>query len=84
MIRKPLESVTGFATGKGDVQEARSKIVIHFTKADVAAGRHEELSPERFDFVWNDDYTECTAHRLAWYDDRSYAAYQSGNFEDGE
>ncbi len=55
---------------------------IHFTAEQVAAGEHESLSPDRFDFRWNADHTEVAAVPLAWWDDASYARYQSGAFED--
>jgi len=38
----------------------------------------ESFTSERFDFVWNDDYTMFQAVPLKWYDDASYARYQSG------
>jgi hypothetical protein len=37
----------------------------------------EQFNPERFDFVWNYDYTLFRALPLRWWDDASYARYQS-------
>lgn len=50
--------------------------MIHFNKAQVAAREYERLDPVRYDFRWNEDFTECTAVELTWWDDSSYAAYQ--------
>ncbi len=37
------------------------------------------FNPARFDFRWNDDYTAFRPIRLRWWDDASYARYQSGD-----
>lgn len=34
-------------------------------------------NPNRYDFVWNDDYTSFRAIKLAWWDDASYIDYQT-------
>lgn len=52
---------------------------IHFNAEQVAAREYEQLNPDRFDFVWNKDYTEVTAIALTWWDEASYAAYQRGD-----
>lgn len=48
----------------------------------LTASEAHEYNPERYDFVWNADYTRCRAINLAWYDDASYAAYQGGPLDD--
>jgi hypothetical protein len=50
---------------------------IEFTAEQVARKEHEQLNPERYDFAWNKDFTTCKAIPLTWWDDKSYAAYQS-------
>ena len=46
------------------------------TAAEVAEGKYKEFSPERNDFTWHADGS-CTVHPLLWWDDASYARYQS-------
>ena len=49
---------------------------IHFNAEQVANREYEQLDPGRYDFLWNDDYTEVTAIALTWWDEKSYADYQ--------
>lgn len=53
--------------------------MVHFDAEQVARGEHEALSPEAYDFRWNEDYTECEAIPLRWRDDASYAEYQGAD-----
>jgi len=43
----------------------------------LPADQAERYNPGRYDFVWNDDYTMFRAVPLRWWDDASYARYQS-------
>lgn len=40
------------------------------------AARQEEFPPDRFDFFWNDDFSEVEVVQLAWWDDASYREWQ--------
>ncbi len=55
---------------------------MHLTKEQVANGEHEKFDPVRHDFKWNADYTEVEVTLVTWWDDASYAAYQSGAWQD--
>lgn len=64
------------------------------TTEEVAAGFQPAFEVEgynaaRYDFEWSDDFAAFRPVRLAWWDDRSYAAYQAdcGDYDerdDGE
>lgn len=43
----------------------------------VPAAEVENYNPNRYDFVWNDDFTAFEPVKLLWWDDASYAAYQA-------
>jgi hypothetical protein len=53
--------------------------MIEFTAEQVANREYERLNPERFDFRWSADFTTCVAIPLIWWNDSSYATYQSDN-----
>jgi hypothetical protein len=55
--------------------------MVRLTREQVAAGEHREYDPERHDFRWNEDFTECVIVPLAWWDDASYAEYQGDGSE---
>lgn len=63
------------------------------TTEEIAAGFQpafevESYNAARYDFEWSEDFAAFRPIRLAWWDDASYAAYQSdcGDYErdDGE
>jgi hypothetical protein len=45
----------------------------------VKAADVEAYDPNRFDFVWNEDFSEAQVVPLRWHDDASYIAYQTGD-----
>ena len=49
---------------------------IRLNAQQIAAEEYKNYDPDRFDFVWNADFTECEVHPLTWWDEASYAAYQ--------
>lgn len=48
----------------------------HFNKEQIEQGEYKKLDPTRFSFQWNEDYTECEAIPLPYWDDVSYRRYQ--------
>jgi hypothetical protein len=50
--------------------------MIHLDAERVARDEHRDYNPERCDFRWNADHTECDVIPLLWWDDASYAEYQ--------
>lgn len=42
----------------------------------------EQFSPQRNEFHWNANYTKFKPIPLRWWDDSSYARYQSGDDRD--
>lgn len=49
---------------------------IEISAEQAAAGEHEIINPDRFDFYWRPDGSGV-AIRLAWWDEASYIRYQS-------
>lgn len=49
----------------------------HLNAEQVARREHENFSPLTNDFRWNTDYTEVDVIPLLYWDDASYAAYQT-------
>lgn len=50
--------------------------MIHLDRIQVENNEHKNYNPERYDFRWNKDYTECDVIPLRWWDDASYIQYQ--------
>lgn len=51
--------------------------MIHLNSAQVTAELYKQYDPGRYDFRWNKDYSEVDIIPLTWWDDKSYADYQS-------
>lgn len=41
-----------------------------------------EFNPDRFEFRWNEDYTEFQLVPVRWWDDLSYIRYQSEDLDE--
>ena len=48
----------------------------------MPAAEVTNFNPDRFDFVWNDDYSMFQTIALPWWDDASYLAYQAGDYSE--
>jgi hypothetical protein len=55
--------------------------MIRFTKQQIEHREHERLNPDRYDFHWDANFTECVAVPLLWTDGASYERYQGEAFE---
>lgn len=47
----------------------------------ISAKKCREYNPDRFDFIWNKDYSKCKPIPLRWSDDPSYIRHQSEDFD---
>ena len=77
-LQTPLSVCGIFEEWKG--QRARRKEVT--MEVEFQACWATMFRTDRFDLVWNADYTTFVPVRLAWWDDRSYIAYQTAGMED--
>lgn len=56
---------------------------MRLNKKQIENKEYENYDPETYDFIWNDDYTECEIVPCNWYDEVSYLRYQ-GDYDSYE
>lgn len=55
----------------------RDRTPIVMGKEQIEREEYKEYNPDTHDFRWNADYSEVTIIPLAYWNDATYAAYQS-------
>ena len=51
------------------------------TKEQIERGEHLQFNPDRHDFIWNADFSECEVVVLLWWNESSYQSYQGDSYE---
>lgn len=57
------------------------RVLVRLTKEQVQQGEHHRFDPDRHEFQWDADFSECVVVTLDWWDESSYLKYQGDGDE---